>query len=55
MFPVFLAVASGGGLLALLASAAGRISPAALRVGADAAVIFPVLVYLPLLPWDSTS
>jgi len=55
MFPILLAVASGGGLLALLASVAGRISPAVLRVGADVAVIFPVLVYLPLVPWDSTS
>ncbi len=55
MFPVLLAVTSGGVLLALLASISGRISPAALRVGADVAVIFPVLVYLPLLPWDSTS
>ena len=54
MFPVFLAVASGGGLLALLASTAERIPPALLRVAADVAVILPALVYLPLLPWDST-
>ena len=54
MFPVFLAVATGGGLLAFLASAASRISPVLLRVAADIAVILPALVYLPLLPWDST-
>ena len=54
MFPIFLAVASGGGLLALLASFEKRMPPALLRVSADAAVLLPALVYLPLLPWDST-
>ena len=54
IFPVFLAVTTGGALLALLASLEQRMSPALLRVAADIAVLLPAIVYLPLLPWDST-
>ena len=53
-FPVFLAVTTGGGLLALLASFEKRMSPVTLRVAADFAVLLPAFVYLPLLPWDLT-